>query len=99
MPLSGAISTIMTLFLEITIGSATKVMSKLGPLAFSVLTPIVKAFMIVACSLYFGDPFGFLSAIGVAISTGGGYLFTLAKNADAESKAAVATASQALKKD
>eukprot|EP00933_Yihiella_yeosuensis_P029861 TRINITY_DN23514_c0_g1_i1.p1 TRINITY_DN23514_c0_g1~~TRINITY_DN23514_c0_g1_i1.p1 ORF type:complete len:386 (+),score=68.10 TRINITY_DN23514_c0_g1_i1:30-1160(+) len=75
------------------------VMSKLGPLAFSVLTPIVKAFMIVACSLYFGDPFGFLSAIGVAISTGGGYLFTLAKNADAESKAAVATASQALKKD
>ncbi|CAE8641869.1 unnamed protein product [Polarella glacialis] len=58
------------------------VMSKLTPLAFSVLTPVVKAFMIVACSLHFGDPFGLLSAVGVAISCGGGYLFTLARGAD-----------------
>lgn len=58
------------------------VMSKLTPLAFSVLTPVVKAFMIVACSLYFGDPFGILSALGVVVSTSGGYLFTLARSAE-----------------
>jgi len=63
-----------------------KVMSQLSPLEFSVLTPIVKAFMIVSCSLYFGDAFGVTSAIGVVISAFGGYLFTLAKQQDAAKK-------------
>merc|ERR1740121_1567017 len=67
-----------------------KVMSQLSPLEFSVLTPIVKAFMIVACSLYFRDEFGVTSAIGVFISTFGGYLFTVAKQKEAARKAAAA---------
>lgn len=65
-----------------------KVMSQLSPLEFSVLTPIIKAFMIVACSLHFGDQFGLTSAIGIAISTTGGYLFTVARNAETQRKAA-----------
>ena len=35
--------------------------------------------MIVACSLYFGDAFGTLSAIGVTVSASGGYAFTIVK--------------------
>ena len=54
-------------------------MSQLTPLEFSILTPIVKAFAIVCCALYFGDDFGVQSAIGVAISLWGGYIFTVAK--------------------
>ena len=52
------------------------IMSSLSPLAFSVLTPVVKALMIVACSYWFGDPFTALTAIGVVLSAGGGYLFS-----------------------
>eukprot|EP00930_Biecheleria_cincta_P104223 TRINITY_DN96410_c0_g1_i1.p1 TRINITY_DN96410_c0_g1~~TRINITY_DN96410_c0_g1_i1.p1 ORF type:complete len:380 (+),score=67.44 TRINITY_DN96410_c0_g1_i1:40-1179(+) len=73
------------------------VMSKMTPLAFSVLTPVVKAFMIVACSLYFGDPFGMLSAVGVVVSTSGGYLFTLARSADG--KKSKSTQGEAKKSD
>jgi len=51
-------------------------MSRMSPLAFSVLTPVVKALVIVACSVVFGDAFTFWSAAGVIISTGGGYLFS-----------------------
>lgn len=79
-------------------------MSKLTPLEFSILTPIVKAFVIICCAIWFGDDFGvqvwsglflvvesrFLqicclqSAIGVAVSLGGGYAFTVAKQAAAK---------------
>eukprot|EP00435_Cladocopium_sp_Y103_P040231 s2076_g10.t3 len=50
------------------------VMSKLSPLAFSVLTPIVKAthaFMIVTLTLCYGDRISVLSASGIALSVGG----------------------------
>jgi solute carrier family 35 protein E1 len=53
-----------------------KIMSLVDPLTFSILTPVVKAIMIVTCSWYFGDSFGLLSALGVITTTGGGYLFT-----------------------
>jgi drug/metabolite transporter (DMT)-like permease len=53
-----------------------KIMSLVDPLTFSILTPVVKAIMIVTCSWYFGDSFGLLSAFGVITTTGGGYLFT-----------------------
>jgi hypothetical protein len=54
-------------------------MSQLTPLEFSILTPIIKAFTIVCCAVYFGDDFGVQSAIGVTISLWGGYVFTIAK--------------------
>jgi len=57
------------------------VMSKLSPLAFSVLTPIVKAFMIITLTICYGDSISSLSAMGIALSVGGGYLFTRAKTA------------------
>ena len=53
-----------------------KIMSALSPLAFSILTPVVKAIMIGLCSWYFGDPFTIWSAVGVLATTGGGYLFS-----------------------
>ncbi|CAK9034208.1 unnamed protein product [Durusdinium trenchii] len=56
------------------------VMSKLSPLAFSVLTPIVKALMIVTLTLCYGDNISAFSASGIALSVGGGYLFTRAKS-------------------
>ena len=52
------------------------IMSTLNPLSFSVLTPIVKAIVIVTCALCFGEKFGIWSAIGVTVTTGGGYAFT-----------------------
>eukprot|EP00035_Acanthoeca_spectabilis_P029749 m.6271 g.6271 ORF g.6271 m.6271 type:complete len:333 (-) comp3815_c0_seq2:24-1022(-) len=60
------------------------IMSKLTPLEFSILTPIVKAFVIICCAIWFGDDFGVQSAIGVAVSLGGGYAFTVAKQAAAK---------------
>lgn len=75
-----------------------KVMSQLSPLEFSVLTPLVKAFMIVCCSLYFGDEFSVTSAIGVFISTFGGYLFTVAKQQEVAKKS-IAEKEAAAKKD
>jgi hypothetical protein len=94
-----------------------QIMSKLTALEFSILTPIIKAFVIMACAVWFGDDFGvqvspestlvdrlasqptpaaqlmvnrvfllfffFLqSAVGVLVSLGGGYAFTLAKQAE-----------------
>jgi drug/metabolite transporter (DMT)-like permease len=61
-----------------------RVMVQLSPLSFSVLTPVVKAVMIVACSLYFGDPFGWYSLLGVLTTTGGGYLFSVFSKSDAK---------------
>jgi len=58
-----------------------QVMSTLSPLAFSILTPVIKVIMMVSCSWYFRDPFGILNAVGVLITTGGGYLFTTIKAA------------------
>ena len=52
------------------------IMSILRPLSFSVLTPVVKAIVIVACAFCFGDTFGFWSLVGVTVTTGGGYVFT-----------------------
>eukprot|EP00978_Attheya_sp_CCMP212_P013617 scaffold34197_cov39-Attheya_sp.AAC.1 len=57
-------------------------MSSMSPLAFSILTPVVKAAMIVICSFYFGDAFGIMSAIGVLTTTGGGYLFSTVQTAE-----------------
>lgn len=56
--------------------SQLSVMSKISEMEFSILTPVVKAVMIFACSLYFGDPFGWRSLVGICITTGGGYCFT-----------------------
>jgi solute carrier family 35 protein E1 len=53
-----------------------QVMSTMSPLAFSILTPVVKAIMIVVCSLYFGDSLGIFSFLGILSTTGGGYLFS-----------------------
>jgi solute carrier family 35 protein E1 len=53
-----------------------QVMSTMSPLAFSILTPFVKAIMIVVCSLYFGDSLGMFSFLGILSTTGGGYLFS-----------------------
>jgi hypothetical protein len=53
-----------------------QVMSTMSPLAFSILTPVVKAIMIVVCSLYFGDSLGMFSFLGILSTTGGGYLFS-----------------------
>mmetsp|Transcript_21780 Transcript_21780/g.61870 ORF Transcript_21780/g.61870 Transcript_21780/m.61870 type:complete len:319 (+) Transcript_21780:159-1115(+) len=61
-----------------------RVMSQLAPLSFSVLTPVSKASMIVACALYFGDPFGASNAVGVAVSTAGVLLFASVKRAHAQ---------------
>eukprot|EP00037_Helgoeca_nana_P037020 m.14173 g.14173 ORF g.14173 m.14173 type:complete len:319 (-) comp8301_c0_seq2:285-1241(-) len=58
------------------------IMSKLTALEFSILTPIIKAFVIMACAVWFGDDFGVQSAVGVLVSLGGGYAFTLAKQAE-----------------
>mmetsp|Transcript_65039 Transcript_65039/g.103498 ORF Transcript_65039/g.103498 Transcript_65039/m.103498 type:complete len:103 (+) Transcript_65039:165-473(+) len=57
------------------------VMSKFSPLANSVLTPIVKAFTIVTLNLFYGDRISVISASGIVLSVGGGYLFTRAKSA------------------
>ena len=57
-------------------------MSRMSPLAFSVLTPIVKALVIVSCAILFGDTFTIWSGAGVMISSGGGYLFSRAVSAD-----------------
>jgi drug/metabolite transporter (DMT)-like permease len=62
-----------------------QIMSSMSPLAFSILTPVVKATMIVVCSFYFGDAFGVMSAIGVLTTTGGGYLFSAVSKAEAPS--------------
>jgi drug/metabolite transporter (DMT)-like permease len=59
-----------------------QIMSSMSPLAFSILTPVVKAAMIVICSFYFGDAFGIMSAIGVLTTTGGGYLFSTVHKAE-----------------
>lgn len=67
-----------------------RVMSQLAPLTFSVLTPISKAFMIVACALYFGDPFGATNLAGVGVTTAGVLLFAMAKRADAKQAASYA---------
>lgn len=64
------------------------VMSRLAPLTFSVLTPLTKASMIVACAMYFGDPFGSKNVAGVVISTLGMFSFSAAKRADAAGGAA-----------
>jgi drug/metabolite transporter (DMT)-like permease len=61
-----------------------QIMSSMSPLAFSILTPVVKATMIVICSFYFGDAFGVMSAIGVLTTTGGGYLFSAVSKAEAQ---------------
>lgn len=58
------------------------IMSRLPPLAFSVLTPVVKSFMIVGCALVFGDTFTAWSALGVGVSASGGYLFSRAMTAE-----------------
>ena len=55
------------------------VMSRMTPLAFSVLTPVIKAMMICLCSVYFHDPFGLQNVFGVAITTAGGFLFTMVR--------------------
>jgi solute carrier family 35 protein E1 len=68
-----------------------KVMSVLSPLAFSILTPVIKAVMIGLCSWYFGDPFTIWSAIGVASTTGGGYLFSKFQKTSNAAAAATAT--------
>ncbi|CAE7572180.1 PPT1 [Symbiodinium natans] len=62
------------------------VMTQLSPLAFSVLTPVVKALMIVVLTLYYGDEMSPLSALGVVLSVAGGYLFTLAKSNSGRAK-------------
>ena len=54
-------------------------MSRMTPLAFSVLTPVIKALMICLCSVYFHDPFGMQNVFGVAITTAGGFLFTMVR--------------------
>jgi len=64
--------------------SQLKVMSSLNPLSFSVLTPVIKAFMIVACSLCFGEPLSFAILVGVGMTTGGGYLFSRAVRREKE---------------
>mmetsp|Transcript_30922 Transcript_30922/g.92859 ORF Transcript_30922/g.92859 Transcript_30922/m.92859 type:complete len:320 (-) Transcript_30922:124-1083(-) len=60
--------------------SQLNVMSALTPLEFSILTPIIKAFVIMFCAVWFGDDFGLQSAVGVVVSLGGGYAFSLARN-------------------
>ena len=62
------------------------VMSLTSPLAFSILTPVIKAVMIVLCSIYFGDVFCVRQAVGVLITTGGGYWFTQTSNSDGNNK-------------
>ena len=69
------------------------IMSRLPPLAFSVLTPVVKSFMIVGCALVFGDTFTAWSALGVGVSASGGYLFSRAMAAE-KKRAAEAAAKQ-----
>lgn len=59
-----------------------RVMSLISPLAFSILTPVIKASMILLCSAYFGDAFSFQQILGVAITAGGGYWFTQTKSKD-----------------
>ena len=56
-----------------------RVMSLTSPLAFSILTPVIKAVMIVLCSLYFGDALGLRQLAGVLLTTSGGYWFTKTK--------------------
>ncbi|CAE7640620.1 PPT2 [Symbiodinium sp. CCMP2456] len=63
------------------------VMTQLSPLAFSVLTPVVKALMIVVLTAYYGDEMSLLKALGCVLSVGGGYLFTLAKSSSERSTA------------
>ena len=53
-----------------------QVMNTLRPLEFSILTPVVKAFMIAACSLTFGDTLGVVQLVGIGITTSGGYYFS-----------------------
>jgi drug/metabolite transporter (DMT)-like permease len=65
-----------------------RVMSLVSPLAFSILTPVIKAVMIVLCSLYFGDPLGIWQFVGVVTTTSGGYWFTMTKTAPPSSKKA-----------
>jgi len=57
-------------------------MTKMSPVAFSVVTPMSKAFVIVACALYFGEGMSLLNIAGVSISTFGILLFTLVRRAD-----------------
>eukprot|EP00040_Diaphanoeca_grandis_P007178 m.39978 g.39978 ORF g.39978 m.39978 type:complete len:318 (+) comp18351_c0_seq1:401-1354(+) len=59
-----------------------RVMSSMTPLEFSVLTPVVKAVLIVCCCIYFGTAFGVATGLGVAMTTSGGYLFSRAKTAE-----------------
>ena len=70
------------------------IMSRLPPLAFSVLTPVVKSFMIVGCALVFGDTFTAWSALGVGVSASGGYLFSRAMAAEKKLAAEAAAKQQ-----
>eukprot|EP00439_Symbiodinium_sp_Y106_P054017 s2456_g7.t1 len=45
------------------------VMTQLSPLAFSVLTPVVKALMIVVLTAYYGDEMSLLKALGCVLHT------------------------------
>jgi len=62
--------------------SQINLMSRMSAITFSVITPMSKAFVIVSCALYFGDPMSGFNITGVAISTIGVLLFTAARRAD-----------------
>jgi len=55
------------------------VMSRVDALTFSVLTPISKASMIVACALYFGDALNRPNILGIVVVATATLLFAAAK--------------------
>ena len=65
-----------------------QLMASLSPLAFSILTPVVKAVMILGISFYFGEGVGMggWGGVGVVVTTGGGWWFSMESKKWGETK-------------
>jgi len=58
-------------------------MTRMSTIAFSIVTPMSKAFIIVSCAIYFAEGLSLLNMAGVAISTAGVLLFSAVRRHEA----------------